>query len=177
MSGRAGRPSFAIRKAGPADAPAVLDLARALARTLGNPDDLLTEALVARDMVGTDTPMTVLLAEADGRAAGYVSLLPAFESSQASRGLYVADLFVAKGLRRRGVGRALLAAAADLASQSGCGHLWLVMQEDNQEADRFYRAIADIREPVVAHAVTGDNFAGLAADGALARLRSGTIKS
>lgn len=39
----------------------------------------------------------------------------------------------------RGIGSALLRAAAEKAKQSGCGRLWMVTTNDNVHAIRFYQ--------------------------------------
>lgn len=41
--------------------------------------------------------------------------------------------------RRRGVGSALLAAAAEVAREHGCARLWLLTTNDNLDALRFYQ--------------------------------------
>ena len=42
---------------------------------------------------------------------------------------------------RRGVGRALLDGALDVAREAGCARLWLVTTNDNAPAIAFYRAV------------------------------------
>ncbi|TCD13491.1 GNAT family N-acetyltransferase [Oricola cellulosilytica] len=109
--------------------------------------------------------MTVLIAIHAGSPVGYVGLLPSVETSHASAGLYVSDLYVDERYRGRGVGQRLMAAAASHARMLGGRHLWLTMMPQNNAADRFYRRLADIREPVIAFAVTGQTFDELAEAG------------
>ncbi|QDZ00580.1 GNAT family N-acetyltransferase [Nitratireductor mangrovi] len=157
-----------IRPARDDDADEILAMACALARGHGEPDDLLTVEMVRAEMLADNGPIQVLIADC-GEIAGYISLLPAFESGHASRGLYVADLYVKPEFRRGGVAKKLMAAAAATARAEGCGHLWLTMQKTNERAERFYRTVADVRAEVVAFAVTGDRFAALATEGEAAR--------
>lgn len=156
--------TVAIRRAVPGDAEALLELARGLARSQGEPDNLLTLSQVHRDMLGDDTAVELLVAETGGAVRGYVMLLTAYEASYVSRGFYVSHLYVAEDQRGRGIGRRLMAEAAHLAKSRGGGHLWLTMLPKNAAADRFYRRIADIRVDIVAHVVANDAFDRLAAE-------------
>lgn len=142
-------PPVSVRRAGPADADAIVAMARALSVSVGDPGDRLDPAAACRHMLAPGGPMTVLLAEVEGEPAGYASLLPAFESSYASPGRYVADLYVAPAHRRAGIGRMQLAEAAARAAREPGAHLWLVMKPGNA-ADGFYREIAGTREEMVA---------------------------
>ena len=153
---------FTIRRATPDDAEAVHELALGLARSQGDPDDILTAADVSARMLGPQAGMTTLVACSDDAVVGYIGLLPALETAHASAGHYVSDLFVAEGFRDRGIGRRLMAAAAAHARANGGSHLWLTMAPDNHAADGFYRRIADVREPVIAFAVTREAFENLA---------------
>lgn len=55
-----------------------------------------------------------------------------------SKFLYVYDLKVNANLRGRGIGGQLLAAAEKLAAEMGCCGLWVVAQDNNLAACRFY---------------------------------------
>lgn len=163
-----------IRHAVAADAKAVLQLVRALAETQGTPTDLMDVDIVTQEMLSPQAAMTVLLAERDGEPLGYAALLPTFDTSFASKGFYVADLYVSDAARGSGVARALLAAAASLAQTlpgAGGRHLWLVRQPENRDGAAFYAKVADIEDPVVAHAITGDAFTALASQAAPIRSR------
>lgn len=66
-----------------------------------------------------------------GKLAGY--LLYCLENGEC-------EVLVLHSLaENRGVGSALLRAAAEKAKQSGCGRLWLVTTNDNVHAIRFYQ--------------------------------------
>lgn len=68
---------------------------------------------------------------ASGKLAGY--LLYCLENGEC-------EVLVLHSLaENRGVGSALLRAAAEKAKQSGCGRLWLVTTNDNVHAIRFYQ--------------------------------------
>ena len=154
--------AVAVRRATPDDAESVLELALGLARSHGDPDDLLTREFVHSRMLDPAADMTTLVACVGGQAVGYVGLLPAIETAHAAAGFYISDLFVAEPYRNSGIGRRLMSAAAAHARARGGNYVWLTTVSDNHDADRFYRRIADIREPVVAFAVTATAFEDLA---------------
>jgi len=90
-----------------------------------------------------------LPAEAEGPplfAAGTLDLnvgaaLPCEElvGARPGRRAYLSNVAVASGARRRGVGRALLAAARQAAAGRGCHHLYVHVVADNEPAAALYR--------------------------------------
>lgn len=138
-----------VRRAGPADAAAVLAMVREIAAHEGTPD------AVAGDL-GTWTAMlarpdvVVLLAERDGEPAGYVSAVRRLHLWLGRDILGLDDLFVRAGFRDAGVGRLLMTELGALAAREGLAVRWEV-REDNVAAQRFYRRLgADLRTKVVA---------------------------
>ena len=82
----------------------------------------------------------ILLAELDGRAAGFTQLYPMFSSVRTARIWILNDLYVDEGARRHGVARALLDAAAQFAKDQGAAGLMLETTRDNDAARALYRA-------------------------------------
>lgn len=154
-----------VRPARPGDEAAVAAMAATLARQEGDPDDIFTAAVVARDFLGADPAGLMLVAEAlDSALVGYVTGHATYESGYAERGWYVGDLFVAEGHRRQGVGRALMAALAAAARRAGARHLWLTALPPNQAAHAFYRRLGGTGQPLLGFGCTGDDFERLAAE-------------
>ena len=80
----------------------------------------------------------VLLA-LDGRSlVGLASVYRDIESIRYGRRTWLQDLVVDRAARGGGVGKALLAAAAEWARQRGCTHLALSSGWDRKDAHRFY---------------------------------------
>ncbi|HZV18520.1 MAG TPA: GNAT family N-acetyltransferase [Sphingobium sp.] len=78
--------------------------------------------------------------EEDGSALGFTQLYPAF-TSMGMRPIFILnDLFVAPQARQRGVGSALLRAAADHGRAAGAARLTLSTELDNLAAQRVYEA-------------------------------------
>jgi len=144
-----------IRAAIPADVPAVHALIRDLARYekledqhVGTADALrehlfgarrYCEALVALD-AGASADASAS-AGATGRVVGFALFFHNYSTFLAQPGIYLEDLFVLPTARRRGHGRALLAAVARLALERGCGRFeWSVLRW-NEPAIRFYESL------------------------------------
>ncbi len=80
----------------------------------------------------------VLLALVDGRAIGFTQLYPSFSSTALGRILILNDLFVDPEARCKGVGRALLRAAAEYGRNAGAVRLVLSTEVSNTTAQAVY---------------------------------------
>jgi ribosomal protein S18 acetylase RimI-like enzyme len=110
-----------IRRAEPADRSAVEDF---LAR-----HHSLRVARLGRVEAPLEHP--ALLAVEDGRVIGVLTYVVDGDACEVLT-LNVED-------RRRGLGTALMEAAAEIASGAGCARLWLITTNDNLDALRFYQ--------------------------------------
>jgi len=110
-----------------------------------------------------DRPTGRLLVAEDGAALlGYVTVHTTYEKEVAARGCYLGDVFVVPDARRRGVGRALIAAAAGAARAEGGSFLWWTALPGNAGGQAFYRALGASGEPLFAYALTFAAFDRLA---------------
>lgn len=80
----------------------------------------------------------IFLASADGAAAGFTQLYPSFSSGAMARIFVLNDLFVAPEMRRRGVGAALLKAAAEYGLRERAVRLTLSTELSNTTAQALY---------------------------------------
>jgi len=118
-------------------------LLRAMIRELAEFErqlDLVTisEEDLVRDGFGESPRFRVLIAEWDGQAAGYTVFFD-YYSTWLGRGLFLEDLFVREAFRRRGIGKALLAAVARAAVDEHCyGIEWEVL-DWNEKAIALYK--------------------------------------
>lgn len=89
-----------------------------------------------------DPDRPILVALVDGAVVGYCFCVckrfPATAASTARRELYIDDLCVDAGLRRRGIARALYGQATTLGKELGCQSLTLNVWCGNDAAQRFY---------------------------------------
>ena len=155
----------AVRPARAEDAGAVVALAAMLnpQEEHATPQCLSPERLVA-DFLGPDPAGLLLVAEATGAVIGYATGLMTYESNFAQRGLYIGGICVHPAHRRRGVGRALMAAVAAAGRARGARHLWWTARVGNGAAHAFYRRLGGRSEAVVAFACAHGDFERLAAE-------------
>jgi GNAT superfamily N-acetyltransferase len=133
--------SLHIRSATPSDVPLIHALVRSLAEYEREPDSaLLTEQDLLRDGFGPNPAYACLIAESDGTPCGFALYFPIY-STWAGRALYLEDLFVQPEYRGRGIGKALLARVAAVATETGCLRLdWSVLRW-NEPAIGFYKQL------------------------------------
>jgi len=134
-----------IRTITAGDAEAVVrmwsDFARYL-RELGDTDEqnFGVEAFL-RDGFGPDPAFTGIIAERGGIPVGYLLYHFGYDSDQATRFLYIVDLWVDPAARRGGVGRALMGeAAARCRAKGGRALFWSVFAP-NTLAVAFYEKL------------------------------------
>jgi ribosomal protein S18 acetylase RimI-like enzyme len=131
-------PAPPIRLAGPGDAGEVARLLHDFNTEFGDPSpgvEVLTER--ARRMLGAEE-MTVLLA---GEGPDAIAELR-FRTSLwfEGRDAYLEELYVAPGLRGKGIGRALLEAAMKTARERGAEHIELTTSLDDTAAIGLYES-------------------------------------
>lgn len=135
-----GRLAVHVRTAIPADAPALVEFWVACTEgQLSRPAPPTVEAAERSIARGSSNPRESLqVAVFGGRVVGVahlsrVPVSPLHEEDAA----HVSHLFVAPAWRRRGVGRALLAAAAGWADEEGATHLLTAVAANSRDANRF----------------------------------------
>jgi GNAT superfamily N-acetyltransferase len=100
-----------------------------------------TEEDLCAQLFGSNPVAYTVIAYTGDEPAGFALYFFNFSTFLARPGLYLEDLYVKPALRKRGIGRALLAYLARLASEHGCGRMeWSVLNW-NEPAIRVYRGI------------------------------------
>jgi GNAT superfamily N-acetyltransferase len=131
-----------IRPATREDVPRVLAFVRELAAYERAPEAVVaSEADLLRDGFGPNPFYFCLMAEIDGRPAGFAFYFSNYSTWLGRPGIYLEDLFVAPEFRQRGIGKALLERVAAIAVEKGCGRLRWQVLDWNTPAIEFYRAI------------------------------------
>src|SRR4051812_48495503 len=80
---------------------------------------IVTEEDIARDGFGVRAKFRALIAEWDGRPAGYALFFDIYSTFQGRPGLFLDDLFVRAEFRRKGIGKALISRVAKTALDEG----------------------------------------------------------
>ena len=157
-----------IRFATADDVSLILTLIRGLAEY----ERLASEAVVTADDVrsslfGERPAAEVLIAEVGDDAAGFALFFHNYSTFLGRRGLYLEDLFVFPAHRGKGIGRALMARLARLATERKCGRFeWWVL-DWNEPAIRFYESLgARAMDDWTVYRLTGEPLARLAQESA-----------
>lgn len=138
-----------IREAEPADAELVLEMVREIANHQDQGEHVTTTAGRWRELLGRPE-VTVLIAERDGAALGYVSAVRRLHLWTGGDVIGLDDLYVRAGSRDLGVGQALMVELSRLAAPEQLTIAWGV-EPHNEAAIRFYdRLGANLRNKVVA---------------------------
>ena len=154
-----------VRPAGLGDADVIARMARALSIADGGRPSRFSAESFRRDGFGADAAFSAIVAELDGASVGYAIHYPGYDTDSATRGIYLADLYVDETHRRLGVGSALVAALAAAARSDGARWMFWSVLKRNRGARRFYKKIAPELKDVIVCAAFGRRFDALADQG------------
>jgi GNAT superfamily N-acetyltransferase len=131
-----------VRKATPADVPAVLRLIVALATYEREPDAVhATEQSLMETLFADNAQVHAHVAELEGEVVGIAVWFLNYSTWTGRPGLYLEDLFVTDEARGTGAGKALFQALAREALARGCARIDWAVLDWNSPAMDFYRAI------------------------------------
>jgi ribosomal protein S18 acetylase RimI-like enzyme len=137
--------TFNIRAASAEDAQSVGKLAQQFAdylRSLGDMTDFkLNAQTYLRDGFGTNPAFSGLVAEQENDIVGYLLYHFGYDTDNAVRILHIVDLYVDERVRRQGVGKALMSAAAKLSRDAGGMQLFWSVYVNNKMAASFYESL------------------------------------
>jgi L-amino acid N-acyltransferase YncA len=129
---------LSIRPGTRRDVPTILRMIRGLAEY----EHLAAKATaprLRRDGFGRKPYFETLICSQGRAAVGFALYFFTYSTFAARPTLYIEDLYVSPGQRRKGAGQFLLAALARVAVRQGCGRMeWAVLVE-NAPAIRFYK--------------------------------------
>lgn len=129
-----------VRPVSPEDMGPLLPLVQDLARFHGDTPQLSLESL-ARDVLGVDPWVHVLVAEANDALVGYVAVLQLARFQYGQRGIDLHHVFVSPSHRGRGVGGALIGAALELGGRLGATYATVTATPSNVAAQKFYASL------------------------------------
>jgi len=136
---------LSIRPATIQDAP----LLKTLVHEFAEYDKLAHEASVteedlARDGFGANPKFRAVIAEWDGKVAGYAVFFEFYSTFQGRAGLFLDDIFVRADFRKHGIGKALLAHVAGVAWKESYFCVRCEILDWNKEAIEFYRSLGAV---------------------------------
>lgn len=130
-----------IRKALPADVPAIISLIKELAEYERLSQEVeITELQLHNALFGSETFTEVLIAEFESEISGYALYFNNFSTFKGKPGIYLEDLFVKPEYRGKGIGKALFESIIKTAKEKNYGRVeWSVLKW-NQPAINFYES-------------------------------------
>ncbi len=154
---------ISYREAEKKDVPVIHRFIRELAKYEKLENEVVaTKELLGKTLFGKRPYAEVVLAEADGKEAGFVLFFHNYSTFLARPGIYIEDLYVRPQYRGKGLGKGLLSYIASLAVERGCGRVeWWVLNWN--PARKFYDSIgATAMNEWIVYRLTGDKLAELA---------------
>ena len=133
---------MSIRPATSADLPLIAQFIRDLADYERLAHEVrFNEAVLGDRLFGARPYAEVLIGEIDGSPQGFALFFHNFSTFEGKPGVYLEDLFVRPEARGSGLGKAFLAALAQIAIQRDCARLeWWVL-DWNDPAISFYKKL------------------------------------
>jgi GNAT superfamily N-acetyltransferase len=133
--------AITIRPSTPADVGEILRFIKALALYERGLDQVTaTEEGLLSDGFGPRPFYECLIAELDGKPAGFALYFYNYSTWKGQPGIYLEDLFVEPELRGLGIGKALLERVAQVTLEKGCRRLQWQVLDWNTPAIDFYVA-------------------------------------
>lgn len=134
--------SLQIRKAEANDCALILEFIKGLAEYEKLSHEVVaTPELLRENLFGPQPKAEVLIAEWDGKPAGFALFFHNFSTFLGRGGIYLEDLFVLPSLRAHGIGKGLLKHLAQIAVERNCGRLEWSVLDWNKPAIDFYESL------------------------------------
>lgn len=124
-----------------------------------------TEEKLRRTLFGERPAAEVFIARLGDEPAGFALFYHDYSTFHAQRGLYLEDLFVFPEARGKGIGRALLAALARVATDRDCSSIEWNVLDWNEPAIGFYRNLgAEAMDDWTTFRMSGEAMRSLASE-------------
>ena len=121
------------------DTPLLHEMLKRLAESMGAARKMYSRVEdIATALSGDHPAIHALIAEKDGAPVGMAIFFLTYSTWRGSPGVYLQDIYVARGARGAGIGRRLMQQVADWAIAHGADHLRLSVDPDNTTARSFY---------------------------------------
>ena len=138
---------FTIRPAGVPDLELILQMIREMATAEQRQSAVtITRTALERHVFGERPLAEVFLGSWEGEPVAYLMIQMRFSSYAGDPILHVEDVFVRARAQGRGLGKKLMAYAADLARRRGCGAMQWSVGDWNAPALVFYGDPHGVRE-------------------------------
>lgn len=158
---------LSIRAATPENVSLILQFIRELAEYEKAPAEAVaTTEDILRDGFSAHPKFRCLIAEWDGRPAGFALFFNNYSTWRGRPGIYLEDIFVRPAFRKKGIGKALLAHLAQTALREGCARFEWQVLDWNTSAIEFYQSLgAEVMSEWLTMRVSGAALERLAGQG------------
>ena len=158
--------AFTIRAASAVEVELILQMIREMATAEQRQNAVtITRAALERHVFGERPIAEVFLGFWEGEPVAYLMVQARFSSYAGDPILYVEDVFVRARSQGRGLGKKLMAFAAELAKKRGCGAMHWSVGDWNAPALVFYDRLNGVREKGRVHyEMEGARLAALAGE-------------
>ena len=130
-----------IRRAERQDVDTILGFIKCLAEYEHLENEVVATSALLEEWLFDKEKAKVLIAEADGKPAGFALYFYNFSTFLGRAGIYLEDLFVLPEYRGKGFGKGLITKLAEIALEEGCGRLeWSCLDWNTPSID-FYKSI------------------------------------
>ena len=155
---------FSIRAATESDIDLILQMIREMATAEQRQNTVtVTRSALERHVFGDRPIAEAYLGFWDGEPVAYLMVQARFSSYAGDPIMYVEDVFVRARAQGRGLGKKLMAYAAELGRKRGCGAMHWSVGDWNAPALAFYDRLHGVRESGRVHyQLTGPELAALA---------------
>lgn len=134
--------SLQIRASQPEDLALIIRFIEELADYEKLSDDVVIDPTrLKEELFGEHPKAHTLIAQWDGQPVGFALYFYNFSTFQGRHGLYLEDLFVRETHRGKGIGKALFAELARIASKRDAGRLVWQVLDWNSPSIGFYESI------------------------------------
>jgi len=155
-----------LRRARRGDEDGILDCIRGLAEYEKEPDAVrATTDDLRQALFGSSPSVFAHVVEKDGQIVAIAVWFLNYSTWTGRNGVYLEDLYVREGERRRGYGRELLKALAEVCVERGYHRFEWSVLDWNEPSIRFYRSIGAIgMDEWTVQRLSGDALTRFAAD-------------
>jgi GNAT superfamily N-acetyltransferase len=145
------------------DLTLILDYIKELAEYENLENEVVATEEILEEWIFNQKKAEVILAQADGKEAGFILFFHNFSTFLGRAGIYLEDLYVRPEFRGSGVGKALLKKLGAITVERGCGRLEWSCLDWNKKSIDFYLSLGAVpMDEWTVYRVTGDTLKKLA---------------
>ena len=145
------------------DVAVILEFIRELAEYEKMLDDVIADEKLLKEWIFDKKKAEVILAEVDGKEAGFALFFHNFSTFLGRAGIYLEDLFVKPEFRGKGIGKGLLKQLAKITVERGCGRLeWSCLDWNKPSIDFYISLDAKPMDEWTVYRLTGETLRKMA---------------